>query len=533
MNASTAETMRRTGVAAVLVFLTACLAVQWAWSLDASPTSTLGAVAAVLLGMCVAGRGARRAVWGVRRVLAAARLNSAGASSVVAAVCGLCSWGCVRAAALLGDELVAAVVWSRPTWQAASLAIQFVGMAPMALGLAVVLGPAGASRADEGPTVAAAALWCRAAAWGVGGFAVAWWLGVSLAAISAVTGLLLLAAALLGTIPLAEPAADASGRGSARGPRPAGRACCVAVGVVLSTGVSLVAGLAGLGPAWCAAALAASMGLLGWTADRPSVRRAVSLGPDARPAAGALAVGVLMVQVAGVAGLAVTPRGPTWRREEIGQLLADAMAHRTDGRRWWVVASSSADAPAPMPPRLVAMRAAVEPSGLGDVTQDDQLPGEFGADFLAALRAGRGRYDGIVLAPGRADGPLAWRCYAERTLRLCAGRLNSGGAVLLRTQAGRESGGAVLAIAAAFRRTVGSGWLAVAWGEGQMDLLLAGPADVVPRPAPRRGVTVVDLAVLADRWPEVGPMKMTHPRGVFAPSPSAKEFGQWLRVRGK
>ena len=531
MNAATAETVRRTGIAAALVFWTACLTVQWASSLDASSTTTLGAVAAVLLGLCAVGRAAPRAVRGVRRAVAAVGVSSAGAGGIVAAVCGLCSWGAVRAAAVVADELVAAVVWSRPTWQAASLAIQFVGMAPMALGLAVVLGPAAAGRDDEGAAGAGPPLWCSAAAWGLGVFAAAWWLGVSLAAISAVTGLLLLAAAVLKYVPLPEPAERPAA--PARSSRRRYWAYCVVVGVVLSVGTSLAADLAGLGPVWCAAVLAAALGLLGRLAGRARVRRAFSLGPGLRPAAGGLAVGVLIVLVAGMAGLAVVPRGPTWRREEIGQLLADAMAHRTEGRRWWVVASAAADAPARMPPDVVAKRAAVEPSALGDVTRDDQLPGEFGAEFLAALRAGRERYDGIVLAPARGDGPLAWRCYAERTLRLCVGRLHDRGAVLLRTQTDRDSGGDVLAIAAAFRRAVGSGWLAVAWGQGQMDILLAGPAGVVPRPVPPRGVVVVDLADLADRWPEVGPMRMTHPRGVFAPSPSAKEFGQWLRARGK
>jgi len=531
MTPRTAETMRRTSVGALLVFWTACLTVQWSWALDASWASTLGAVVAVLSGLCLAGRGAFGVVRGVRGVLAGVGLTSAGASTIVAALCGLCSWGAVRAAGLLADQLVAAVVWSRVTWQAAAMAIQCVGMAPMALGLAVVLGPTVAGRDDEAAGGAGLVLWCRAGALGLAGFAVAWWLGVSFGAISAVTALLLLlAAGVLRTIPLADPverAADEPGPG--RMTRRGRRACCVVAGVVLSGGASLVGDVAGLGPAWCAVMLAAVLGLAGQVASKPRVAGAFSLGSDPRPVAGAMAVGVLVVLVASLAGLAVVPRGAAWRREEIGQLLAAAMAHRTEGKRWWVVASSSADAPSPMPSGVVAMRAAFEPAGLGDVTADDQLAGEFGADFLAALRAGRGRYDGIVLAPGRADGPAAWRCYAERTLRLCVGRLHERGVVLLRTQAGRDRGGDVLAVAGSFRRAVGSGWLAVAWGQGDMDILLAGPAGVVPRPAPRRGVVVVDLTTLAERWPQIESMKMTHPRGVLAPSPSTIEFGQWLR----
>lgn len=105
--------------------------------------------------------------------------------------------------------------------------------------------------------------------------------------------------------------------------------------------------------------------------------------------------------------------------------------------------------------------------------------------------------------------------------------------MILRTQADRNRPGDVLAVAAAFRQAVGSGWAAVAWGEGQVDILLAGPTELVPAPAARRGVAVVDLRALADRWPQVGPLRMTHPRGVFAPAPTARAFGLWLRSKHK
>ena len=185
-----------------------------------------------------------------------------------------------------------------------------------------------------------------------------------------------------------------------------------------------------------------------------------------------------------------------------------------------------------MPPHVVAMRASVDPATLGDGDLGGALRGEFGGEFLAAVRAGRERYDGMVLAPARADGPLAWRCYSERTLRLCARRLGNRGTVILRTQAARDHCDDVLALAATFRRAFGPGWMAVAWGEGQMDVLMvAGGPEIAARPARRRGLVVVDLEALRERWPEVKPLRMTHPRGLLAPTTTAKTFGQWLRGR--
>ena len=186
-----------------------------------------------------------------------------------------------------------------------------------------------------------------------------------------------------------------------------------------------------------------------------------------------------------------------------------------------------------MPPHVVAMRVPVDPAALGDGDLGGASRGEFGGEFLAAVRAGRERYDAMVLAPARADGPLAWRCYAERTLRLCARRLGNRGTVILRTQAARDHCDDVLALAATFRRAFGPGWMAIAWGEGQMDVLLVagGPDPTELRPGQRPGLVVVDLEALSTRWPEVKPLRMTHPRGIFAPSPTAKAFGQWLRGR--
>jgi len=404
------------------------------------------------------------------------------------------------------------------------MALQFVGMAPMALALAATLGR------DETVDLAPS---CRAASCGLAAFAVAWWLGLSLAALPVVTGLLLLAGAAIALRRVPETPEHETGAPAAP---PAARtrrivwACIAAGALVLTAAASLVADLTGLGPAWSVALVAACLGAVGWM---PAPRTSHRLGPgdvSLRAAAAAAALGVLAVLAAGAAGLTVPARRDGWRKEAIGQVLAEALTRCPAGQRLWVVASGPPDVPAEMPPHVVAMRASVNPAALGDGEASKALRGEFGGRFLAAVRAGRERYDGMVMALGRADGPPAWRCYAERTLRLCARRLGEDGMVILRTQAARESASDVLALAATFRRVFGPGWMAIAWGEGQMDVLLvAGTARAALRPEPRRGMVVVDLEALGRRWPEIKPLRMTHPRGLLAPSTTARAFGQWLR----
>ena len=526
MNHAATDRTLRTALGAVLVFQTACLAVLWTWALDASPASTLGAVAATLLGLCATARMAPRAVRLARRAGTRVGLSAPATIGAGVAICGLCSTGAVLAAPAMGDALVAGVLWSRVTWLAACGALQLVGMAPMALGLAATLGR------DETVDLA---LPCRAASCGLAAFAAAWWLGMSLAALPVVTGLLLLAGSVIivrrwrGA---AEHEADTSPPPPAARRRRLGWACIAGGTLVLTAAGSLVADLTELGPAWSIALVAACLGAVGW---RPHRRAARGLGPaqaSLRVAGAASAMGVTAVLIAGAAGLTLPTRDTGWRKDAIGQVLAEVLARCPAGQRLWVVASSPRDVPAAMPPQVVTMRAAVDPASLGDGDPGRALRGEFGGEFLAAVRAGRERYDGVVLAPARADGPLAWRCYAQRTLRLCARRLGEGPAVILRTQAARENCSDVLALAATFRRVFGPGWMAVAWGEGQMDVLLvAGGAATGARPERRRGLVVVDLEALRERWPEVKPLRMTHPRGVLAPSPTARAFGQWLRGR--
>ena len=97
-------------------------------------------------------------------------------------------------------------------------------------------------------------------------------------------------------------------------------------------------------------------------------------------------------------------------------------------------------------------------------------------------------------------------------MRLCADRVHAGGAVLLRTQV-REGPGVAdaLAVACTFLQTVESGWAAVAIENGWVDLLLGGPAEAVPPPVAREGVSVLPLRGLLAPPFDVPPVKLLAP----------------------
>jgi hypothetical protein len=127
-------------------------------------------------------------------------------------------------------------------------------------------------------------------------------------------------------------------------------------------------------------------------------------------------------------------------------------------------------------------------------------------------------YDGVFLAPLRADHPQAWRCYNDRILRRCR-RLTEGaylewvpelgkhvpkrtsGLVVLRTQVARGHTRRALSVARTYFNVVGSGWAMVAFmpGLAGMDMLLLGPDEALAGPG--RDDIVAFLRKTASRSP--------------------------------
>lgn len=228
-------------------------------------------------------------------------------------------------------------------------------------------------------------------------------------------------------------------------------------------------------------------------------------------------------------GSGFLPKGRNLRSELITDCLAGVFERRKG--KWWIAASSSADLPSRERPtestkndndspeneratvwtRIYAAGANPQPPSVPKKAQrwpplsysDPNFFRYARLNFVAEV--GCDFYDGVFLAPLRADHPQAWRCYNDRILRRCR-RLTEGGylewmeelgryvpkitsgLVVLRTQVGPGYVRRALSVARTYYNVVGSGWAVVAFkkparnekpGLKGMDMLLLGPREAL------------------------------------------------------
>jgi hypothetical protein len=191
--------------------------------------------------------------------------------------------------------------------------------------------------------------------------------------------------------------------------------------------------------------------------------------------------------------------------------------------RWWVGVSPPLDLPPTLPSGAVGVYTPLDPAA------SPRRARPWGASFLHEAAIGAERFDGLLLAPLRADHPDAWRCVGRSVLQRCRRKLSPSAPMLLRTQCARRRPGYLLATAEAFRRANGSGWGLLSFAGQDLDVLLIGPQDAVGPPDAEEGLFVLDLAKLRQRWPRSGEMRILKPPGLSARQPDALEFEHWLR----
>jgi len=208
------------------------------------------------------------------------------------------------------------------------------------------------------------------------------------------------------------------------------------------------------------------------------------------------------------------PTTRTWRSEAVSEAMHEILAgpgkYRSKRRgRWWVVAGSSRDWPTTK--GVYAAASVPDPSPLSrDQMSGLLLPGSEGV-YLLAAKVGQEQFDGVLLAPLPADHPNAWRCYNTQTLQRCYGRLvaEGDGIMMLRTQVASENLADAYGVVKTFIECVGPSWVVAEWGEGEIDLLVAGPRtrrkrSVIDRPSDRPGAMV---APAEEFWPANTPVR--------------------------
>ena len=208
------------------------------------------------------------------------------------------------------------------------------------------------------------------------------------------------------------------------------------------------------------------------------------------------------------------PTARTWRSEAVSEAMHDILAgpgeYGSQRRgRWWVVAGSSRDWPTTK--GVYAAASVPDPSPLSrDQMSGLLLPGSEGV-YLLAAKVGQEQFDGVLLAPLPADHPNAWRCYNAQTLQRCYRRLVKGGdgIMMLRTQVASENLTDAYDVVKTFIDCVGPSWVIAAWGEGEIDLLVAGPRTrrkrvVIDRPTDRAGALI---APAEEFWPAGTPVR--------------------------
>ena len=216
------------------------------------------------------------------------------------------------------------------------------------------------------------------------------------------------------------------------------------------------------------------------------------------------------------------PYARTWRSEGVTAAMVEVMLgaderHARRGR-WWVIATSHRDEPDV--PGVYPASSVPDPTALpAEARRGFLLLGSEG-NYLSAAQIGRGMFDGLLLAPLPADHPDAWRCYNERTIRRCVRRVHAGGVILLRTQVSCDKVADLMAVAETFTRVVGPGWAVATFGDGLVDVLLAGPREidgrqVIPRPSDAEGIIVFPAERMQDERTHIGPLRVLDPPGPF------------------
>ncbi len=228
---------------------------------------------------------------------------------------------------------------------------------------------------------------------------------------------------------------------------------------------------------------------------------------------GPLHAGVWLTRQEGLGGRRGAWTGQRkWRSGEVDRALTQL---RQRARGWWQV---SADDPRDW---LAEAPSQTTRWAWTDRTAGGELPAEDGAltvpaSYPLSAMMHAGVSDHVFLAPLPADHPEAWRVYNRRVLTQSAD--GGGGLSVLRTQAAPDRLGAVLAVWRTFLEAVDSGWAVVAFSaDGSVDVLLAGPADAMGKPDLPAKAFVVRLRAVADRWPGIGPVRMSAPSASMQP----------------
>ncbi len=239
-------------------------------------------------------------------------------------------------------------------------------------------------------------------------------------------------------------------------------------------------------------------------------------------------------------GGGLVPAAPPWRSDALGEVAASIVGRREG--TWWFVSATGDGLPVD-PPRGIAgvattLDAAFRRERPGRSAAGAGLwLGEGEAGFFRPPARGRGRFDGAFLVLLPADHPQAWRCYSRSALGRAAMRLRRdahgrvAGPVLLRCRAGRANLGDALAVARTYLEVVGSGWLVGRLDEEGLDMLLVGPEGLLDRPA-EEGVPAVSIGDLLRDWPEIGPVRLTRPRGVLRTTVDPQKLARALAGAG-
>lgn len=209
-------------ISTTLTVWTCCLVMLWAVSFDASPETTLLTISATFLAISFAISLPGRVVRTTRRVRrrlglsdplatsapqsgpkrsrtaeARASMRLLGASVILAVAGGLLSTAALLGSKILIDTWIAAMLFSPVTWRACKLMVAFVGMLPIACGIALSFLMTGMVQAGSGRDIYASVFreWLWGIAGGLGVFAVCRQWGLSVQGVVSITAVALLGGA--------------------------------------------------------------------------------------------------------------------------------------------------------------------------------------------------------------------------------------------------------------------------------------------------------------------------------------------------
>jgi hypothetical protein len=226
------------------------------------------------------------------------------------------------------------------------------------------------------------------------------------------------------------------------------------------------------------------------------------------------------------------PGRAPWRSPQLTRAVRNIVSRKANRGRWWIVGGGGGDLGNPLPNEVHPTRAYLDLAAAPEPPRREARPSDADRCFLSGLRVRRSAppYDGIYLSALPADHPQAWRCYNEQTLRRCAARVHTGRPILLRIQARPAALGSALAVAKTFYRVVPTGRAIIAYGGGNLDMLLVGPGGRVSAADVPAGCVIVPLARFWKRWPTVRPIRILHPVGPVRGRVGPDEFWRWLET---